>query len=91
MRAPTLKDVSSAIAHPITLLGYCRDAAGTHGVRGSVYVNGARPVELSSMTELERLSVAISRARAAEGACSRLAEILELRRDAIRARAERRT
>lgn len=70
-RTPTLKDVSAAIAEPIRLLGYCRDAAGTHGVRGSVLVQ-ARPTALKTMSELERLDVALARARAARRACESL-------------------
>lgn len=82
---PTLKDVSAAIAESVRLLGRCRDAAGTHGVRGSVHVNG-RPTKLAAMTELERLDVALARCRAATIACERLEVMLEARCARLRAR-----
>lgn len=82
---PTLKDVSAAIAEPIRLLGYCRDAAGTHGVRGSVHVN-ARPTALKTMSELERLDVALARCRAATRACESLEATLLARREGLEAR-----
>jgi hypothetical protein len=78
---PTLKDVSGAIAHPVTLLHYSRDAVGTHGVRGTVIRKGdPRPVKLASLPESERLGIAISRAQAAASACEQLVELLEARR-----------
>jgi hypothetical protein len=84
-RTPTLKDVSAAIAEPIRLLGFCRDAAGTHGVRGSVLV-AARPTALKTMSELERLDVALSRARAAMRACESLEATLLARSEGLRER-----
>ena len=82
---PTLKDVSAAIAEPIKLLGYCRDAAGTHGVRGSVLID-SRPTALKTMSERQRLNIALSRCKAAQRSLETLEATLIARMGAVRDR-----